>query len=127
MKWAVWGVNQNVKWYPRWNKEKCWELTVENTSQLQTWLKKALKAVEPPTSRILRTRSTMEYVITSDASKQGWGSHLQEQGVKHQTFAQIGRPCTSPTKKLWQVHPRLDEVTAATTSDSNEGDEYMND
>ena len=23
MKWAAWGVNQNAKWYPRWNTEKC--------------------------------------------------------------------------------------------------------
>ena len=33
MKWAAWGVNRNAKWYHRWNKEKCWGLTVEKTSK----------------------------------------------------------------------------------------------
>ena len=78
MKWAAWGVNQNAKWYPRWNKEKCWGLTVEKTSKLQTLLKEALKAVENPTPRILIARSAIEYVITSDASNLGCGAHLQQ-------------------------------------------------
>ena len=92
MKWAAWGVNQNAKWRPRWNKEKCWRLTVEKTSQLQTLLKEALKAVETPTPRILRARSAIEYVITSDASKLGWGAHLQQRGVERQTCAQTWTP-----------------------------------
>ena len=57
MKWAAWGVNQNAKWFQRWNKEKCWGTTVDKTSQMQKLLQKALKGVQHPTPRVLRARS----------------------------------------------------------------------
>ena len=92
MKWAAWGVNQNAKWFSRWNKEQCWGTTVQKTMQLQKLLQKALKAVQHPTPRVLRARSGLDYVITSDASNQGWGAHLQLQGKEIHTCAQTWTP-----------------------------------
>jgi hypothetical protein len=34
MKWTSWGVNQNAKWYSKWNKNKCWGAAVQKTPQL---------------------------------------------------------------------------------------------
>ena len=71
-------VTQNQRTLGDWDKNKCWGMSTEKPKGLDMLLMQAAQAVKTPTPMILRAQTPVQLVLKTDASKTGWGAHLNK-------------------------------------------------
>ena len=78
MRMAQAAVIQNHKALKYWNKHKCWGMSTPKPQGLDMLLMQAAQAVQTPVHMVLRAQTPVHLILTTDASKIGWGAHLNK-------------------------------------------------
>ena len=71
---------------------RCWALSRPKGRGVQDCLQRVKEALEAPVPRVLRPWLTQRYVLSTDASNQGWGAHLTLERVTMAHYAGFWDP-----------------------------------
>ena len=94
MQCAAKGVHKNFQTLGHWNKNMCWGKTVDKASipGLQQLLSRCLLSLLHPTPLIFRPKTKMTFILTTDASDDGWGASLTFQGAETHACSMAWEP-----------------------------------
>ena len=92
----------NAQKVGKWNKEKCWNLPVEKSGIYKRLLIFAKFAVEGPSPRVFRGARGPHYVMSTDASDEGWGGSLSLGGREIASVAQHWTPQQKAKHITWR-------------------------
>jgi len=113
MKHAAKGVLHNKK-LSGWNKHKCWNTPVQKSPEITALLKAILQAVQTPVPVPFRATCKETFLLTTDASNEGWGASLQMAGREIASCAQA-----------WTAQEKRSHITTKEALASARGAQYL--